>query len=189
MYRAAFLDRDGVINVDHGYVHAVDEFEWVPGVLEAARILADAGFLLVVVTNQSGIGRGYYTERDFAKLTSWMKAAFKSAGATLAGVYFCPHHPEKALPEYRIDCNCRKPRPGMLLLAAKELNIDLSQSIMFGDKPGDCTAGKAAGCPERVLLGTNGTVMPVISEAPDATRTAKSLAEAVAAPWFKDFVK
>lgn len=189
MRRAAFLDRDGVINVDHGYVHKVDEFEWVPGVLEAARALKDAGYALVVVTNQSGIGRGYYSEADFEQLTDWMKAAFARAGAPLEGVYFCPHHPEKALAQYRLDCGCRKPQPGLLLRAAQELDLDLGASIMFGDKPGDCTAGRAAGCPERVLLGTDGKALPDIASAPDATRSARSLAEAVTSPWFKEIAQ
>ncbi len=187
MAKAAFLDRDGVINIDHAYVHTIEEFDWVSGVLEAARILSKAGYLLVVVTNQSGIGRGYYDETDFARLTDWMKARFAESGAPIAGVYFCPHHPETAKPAYRIDCNCRKPRPGMLLKAAEDLNIDLTASIMFGDKPGDMTAGRAAGCIERVQLGTDGIETPVPSE--DATRAFKNLFDAVNSPWFKQLKK
>jgi D-glycero-D-manno-heptose 1,7-bisphosphate phosphatase len=183
MKKAAFLDRDGVINIDRAYVHTREEFDWVPGVLEGARALRDAGYLLVVVTNQSGIGRGYYSEEDFLKLTAWMKKQFAAAGAPLSGVYFCPHHPEKALPPYRIDCSCRKPKPGMLLRAADELGIALGESIMFGDKPSDMTAGRLAGCPERVLLGTDGKALPELS--PDATRAFRNLAEAAASPWFK----
>ena len=187
MKKAAFLDRDGVINIDHAYVHKIDEFEWVPGVLEAARRLYDAGFVLIVVTNQSGIGRGYYSEEDFSRLTEWMKERFAEAGAPLAGVYFCPHHPEKALDKYRLNCNCRKPRPGMLLKAAEELDLDLARSVMFGDKPGDATAGKLAGCAERIILGTDGRIEP--SEAPDATRRFRSLPEAVKSDWFTDFCR
>ena len=152
MTRAAFLDRDGVINIDHAYVHDREHFEWIPGVLEAARILYDAGFLLVVVTNQSGIGRGYYSTEDFQKLTDWMKSEFARAGAPIADVRFCPHHPEKALPPWRIDCSCRKPKPGMLLRAAKDFNIDLQKSYMVGDSESDILAGKAAGC-KTVLIG------------------------------------
>lgn len=183
--RAAFLDRDGVLNRDYAYVHRREEFEWVPGALEGARRLAEAGFALVVVTNQSGIGRGYYTEADFLALTEWMKGEMARAGAPLAGVYFCPHHPEKALPAYRIDCNCRKPKPGMLLRAADELSLDLPRSILFGDKPSDCTAGRLAGCPERVILGADGREPP--AEAPDATRSAASLLDAVHSDWFAQF--
>lgn len=187
MRRAAFLDRDGVINVDHAYVHDRENFEWVPGVLEAARALHDAGFLLVVVTNQSGIGRGYYGESDFRELTDWMKARFAEAGAPIADVRFCPHHPEKAIGEYRRDCDCRKPRPGMILAAAEALDIDLSRSIMFGDKPGDCTAGRLAGLPERVLLGSDGRAEPEPSA--DATRTARDLLSAVRSDWMARFIK
>lgn len=185
--RAAFLDRDGVLNRDFAYVHTRAAFQWVPGALEGARRLAEAGFLLVVVTNQSGIGRGYYTEADFLALTEWMKAEMARAGAPVAGVYFCPHHPEKALPRYRIDCNCRKPKPGMLLQAAADLALDLSSSILFGDKPGDCTAGRLAGCPERIILGTDGCKMP--EAAPDATHAASSLLDAVCSDWFISFAK
>lgn len=185
--RAVFLDRDGVINLDYAYVHTQEEFHWVSGVLEAARQLVEDGWTLVVVTNQSGIARGYYSVADFQTLTDWMKAEFTKAGAPLAAVYFCPHHPEKAIsPEFQLDCNCRKPRPGMLLQAAADLDLDLARSVMFGDKPGDMTAGVGAGCPERVLLGTDGKAVPERSE--DATQTFRSLAEAVASPWYQDFL-
>lgn len=187
--RAAFLDRDGVINVDAGYVHQREAFAWVPGVLEAARRLRELGFALVVVTNQSGIGRGYYSSADFLALTDWMKAEFARAGASLAAVYFCPHHPQKALPPYRQACQCRKPAPGMLLQAAEDLGIDLSRSVMFGDKPGDCEAGRAAGCPERVLLATDGIGAPDISRAPAATHIAQNLLQAVSSPWFQAFAE
>ena len=186
MTRAAFLDRDGVINIDHAYVHDREHFEWIPGVLEAARILYDAGFLLVVVTNQSGIGRGYYSTEDFQKLTDWMKSEFARAGAPLAAGRYCPHLPEKALPPWRIDCSCRKPKPGMILAAAEALQIDLSRSIMFGDKPGDCTAGRLAGLPERVLLGTDGKSLPEPSA--DATHAARDLLSAVRSGWMADFM-
>lgn len=187
MKKAAFLDRDGVINLDHGYVSRVEDFEWVPGVLDAAKRLHDAGYLLVVVTNQSGIGRGYYSEADFESLTVWMKRKFAEAGAPLAGVYFCPHHPTKAFGGYRTECTCRKPQPGMLVRAASELDIDISRSIMFGDKPSDMQAGLGAGCPERVLLGTDGKAVP--TTAPEATRAFRSLADAVTSPWFESLTE
>lgn len=145
--KAAFLDRDGVINIDHAYVHRWEEFEWVEGVLEAARRLSEAGYLLVIVTNQSGIGRGYYTEEDFERLNREVRRAFEEAGAPLAGIYFCPHHPIKALEPYRKECGCRKPAPGMLLEAARDLNINLSQSLMVGDKVSDMQAHRLRACP------------------------------------------
>ena len=113
--RAAFLDRDGVINIDSGYVCRRDEFVFVPGAVEACRILSRAGFKLFVVTNQSGIGRGYYTEEDFLRLTSWMQNEMASDGAPIEKVYFCPHHPDAKIERYRRVCRCRKPQPGMIL--------------------------------------------------------------------------
>jgi D-glycero-D-manno-heptose 1,7-bisphosphate phosphatase len=177
---AAFLDRDGVVNIDHGYTARIEEFEFVPGTLAAARTLAQAGYALVVITNQSGIGRGLYSLRDFEQLTDWMRARFAQAGAPLAGVYFCPHHPTEAPGEYRRNCDCRKPAPGMLLAAARELALDLSRSILFGDRDSDLLAAQAAGVPQRVLLGTNGTRVPA-ADSPLATARFRSLADAVAA--------
>lgn len=172
--RAAFLDRDGVINRDHGYVFRQQDFEFVDGVLGACARLSARGFALVVVTNQSGIGRGMYAEADFMQLTEWMRAQFAAAGAPLAGVYYCPHHPDQ-------DCDCRKPAPGMLLRAARELRLDLSRSVLFGDKASDLQAAAAAGVPVRVLLGTDGAALPDDAQAACATARFRSLAEAVAA--------
>jgi D-glycero-D-manno-heptose 1,7-bisphosphate phosphatase len=178
---AAFLDRDGVINLDHGYVVRREEFAWVPGVREAAAQLHRAGFALVVVTNQSGIGRGMYSEADFLALTDWMREEFAAAGAPLAGVYFCPHHPTDAVGALRTSCDCRKPAPGMLLRAARELDLDLGRSILFGDKVSDLEAAKAAGVPQRVLLATDGVGAPDPAPEGLATATFASLAEAVQA--------
>lgn len=174
MQRAAFLDRDGVINIDHAYVHRWDEFEFIDGVLKAAKRLFDAGYQLIIVTNQSGIGRGYYTEADFRALDAKVREAFEKAGAPITDVYFCPHHPKDALPQYRIECNCRKPAPGMMLQAAKDHDIDLSQSVMFGDKSSDMKAALAAGIPTRILLGTDGKETPKVIE--EATFVARDLA-------------
>ena len=176
--RAVFLDRDGVINVDTAYCSRIEDFRFVDGVLEAAKALYAAGWLLVVVTNQSGIGRGYYTEVDFRRLTGWMKDVFEKAGAPLADVRFCPHHPDAAVPEYRCRCNCRTPAPGLILEAAEILGIDLTQSVMVGDKQGDMQAAKAAGIPHRILVGTDGKTVP--ETVPEATDTARSLTEAAA---------
>jgi D-glycero-D-manno-heptose 1,7-bisphosphate phosphatase len=157
---AAFLDRDGVINVDHGYTYRIDDFEFVDGTLAAAARLHAMGFALVVVTNQSGVGRGLYTVADFDVLTDWMRTQFAAAGAPLAGVYWCPHHPVDAVGAYRRDCDCRKPAPGMLLEAIRELDLDPARSVLFGDKRSDLEAAVAAGLAERILLGLNGTTMP-----------------------------
>jgi D-glycero-D-manno-heptose 1,7-bisphosphate phosphatase len=178
--RAAFLDRDGVVNVDHGYVFRREDFDFVDGVLDASARLARHGFALVVVTNQSGIGRAMYSETDFALLTAWMKLQFAGAGAPLAGVYFCPHHPLHAQGAYRIDCDCRKPAPGMLLRAARELRLDLKRSVMFGDRRDDMLAAKTAGVPARVLLGRDGRQLPLEADADLASARFRSLGEAVA---------
>lgn len=140
-----FLDRDGVINVDHGYIYKPEQFEFIPGVFDACRTITQHGYHIVVVTNQSGIARGYYTERDFAALTSWMTATFADQGVSLLDVYYCPHHATQGVGKYLLDCNCRKPRPGMLLKAAAQHDISLPASIIVGDKTSDMEAGKRAG--------------------------------------------
>lgn len=179
--RAAFLDRDGVINIDRGYVVRRGDFQFVPGVLDAARRLRDMGFLLVVASNQSGIGRGLYSEAEFNALTTWMRDEFLAAGAPLAGVYFCPHHPTEALGEYRRSCGCRKPAPGMLHAAARDLGIDLHSSAMFGDKDSDLEAARAAGVSIRVLLGTDAREVPAMPSAPGLASAAfRGLLEATA---------
>ena len=158
MNRAVFLDRDGVINIDHGYVHQVDDFEYVEGVFEACAALKQQGYKLVVVTNQSGIARGLYTEDQFHSLTEWMDWNFADKGVDLDGIYYCPHHSEKGIGEYKQDCDCRKPKPGMLKSAAQFLKIDLSRSVMVGDKRDDMLAAQAAGVPTRILVRTGKTV-------------------------------
>ncbi len=179
--RAAFLDRDGVINLDRGYVYRREDFEFVPGVLDGARRLHSMGFLLVVASNQSGIGRGFYCEADFEALTAWMRDEFEAASAPLAGVYHCPHHPTEAVGAYRRACDCRKPAPGMLLAAARDLGIDLTTSVMFGDKASDLEAARAAGVPMRLLLGTDGRAMPSLPvPAGLASAAFRSLQEAAA---------
>jgi D-glycero-D-manno-heptose 1,7-bisphosphate phosphatase len=181
MRRAAFLDRDGVINIDTGYVHRIEDFDFIPGTLEACRELARRGWVLVVATNQSGIGRGLYSAQDFDALTDWMRARFIQSGAPLAGVYHCPHHPSDALDNFRIWCDCRKPQPGMLLTAARELSLDLTRSMLFGDKCEDMQAAQGAGIPHRVLLGKDGVAPPRDDCAPGlVTARFTSLRDAVA---------
>lgn len=150
--KAAFLDRDGVINIDHGYVSSPEQFEFIDGVFDACRHLQQQGYLLIVVTNQSGIGRGYYNEQQFHALTDWMKAQFESHGVTITDVFFCPHHPVNAKPPYQTNCNCRKPAPGMLLQAIEKYQIDPGQSLMLGDKKADMQAAKAAGVKRKILV-------------------------------------
>ena len=143
---AVFLDRDGVINVDHGYVSTWDQFEFLPGVPEALRELQDAGYLLIVVSNQSGIGRGYYSEADVASLNQAIAQHLESTvGVRLSGFYHCPHHPTEAEGEFRRQCDCRKPAPGMIRQAVLDHGIDVKTSLLVGDKDSDIEAGRAAG--------------------------------------------
>jgi D-glycero-D-manno-heptose 1,7-bisphosphate phosphatase len=143
--RALFLDRDGVINVDHGYVHRPEAVEFIDGIFELVAVARRAGYLVIVVTNQAGIGRGYYSEADFHALMDWMKSRFVERGGQIDAVYFCPYHPEHGIGDYRRESACRKPAPGMLLQAQQELDIDMELSIFIGDKPSDMAAGLAAG--------------------------------------------
>ncbi|PJK00101.1 D,D-heptose 1,7-bisphosphate phosphatase [Lysobacteraceae bacterium NML75-0749] len=141
--RALFLDRDGVINVDHGYVHRPEQTDWLPGIFERCRQAKNDGMLLIVVTNQAGIGRGYYSEQQFLEYTDWMHREFSRQGAPLLATYYCPHHPEAGIGEYLTTCQCRKPAPGMLQAAMHDWNIDPSLSLMMGDKDSDMQASHA----------------------------------------------
>ena len=156
--KAVFLDRDGVINVDHGYVYQVDDFEFIDGVIEACRAIKAKGYKLVVITNQSGIARGYFSEDQFMQLTEWMDWSMADRGVDLDGIYYCPHHPEKGEGEYQQDCDCRKPKPGMINTAAKFLKLDLSQSFLVGDKTSDLQAGISAGIGQNILVSTGKAV-------------------------------
>lgn len=153
MNKAIFLDRDGTINIDHGYVHQIDDFEFIEGSINALKKLKEMGYLLVLVTNQSGIARGYFTEEQFLRLTEWMDWSLAEQGVDFDGIYYCPHHPD-GKGEFKEDCLCRKPKPGMLLDAMKALNIDPQQSIMVGDKIEDIKAGINAKVKINVLVRT-----------------------------------
>jgi D-glycero-D-manno-heptose 1,7-bisphosphate phosphatase len=168
---ALFLDRDGVVNVERHYVHRVEDFEFVDGIFELCRVAQAKGMVIVIVTNQAGIGRGYYSEAQFLALTDWMRARFDEAGAPLSGVYFCPFHPEHGVGKYKMDSFDRKPNPGMILRARDELGLDLAHSILIGDKPSDIVAGNMAGVGCTVLIGENtGNFSP--------SRTISSIADA-----------
>ena len=149
MKKAIFLDRDGVINFEKEYLSKIEDFEFIPGVLDCCRQFTELGYEIVVITNQSGIARGYYTMADFETLSEWMKIQFSENQSPLAGVYCCPHHPTITGP-----CDCRKPSPQMILQAAKDHDLDLSQSILIGDKESDVGAGQNAGIPITFLITT-----------------------------------
>lgn len=144
--RAVFLDRDGTINVETEYLNRVEDFALIPGAAAAIRRLNAAGFLVIVVTNQSGIGRGYYDEAALERLHRHMDLELARFGATVDAYYFCPHHPQHGIGAYGVECACRKPLPGMLLQAAADFPLDLPASFIIGDKLADVEAGLKAGC-------------------------------------------
>ena len=135
--KAAFLDRDGVINVDKDYLYRIEDFEYEEGALTGLKTLEEAGYLLIVITNQSGIARGYYTEEDYRKLEKWIFKDLEQRGIHISGSYFCPHHPNAAVLKYKRSCDCRKPATGLFYRAAEELSVDLDRSIAIGDKERD----------------------------------------------------
>ena len=151
-YRALLLDRDGVINVNHGYVHSPENFEFIEGIFDLAKEAHAQQYKLVVITNQAGIARGFYSEQQFHELSSWMCKQFVSQGLPIARVYFSPFHPTEGLGVYKRDDDSRKPRPGMILQAKHELNLDLENSILIGDKASDIQAGIAAGVGCNILF-------------------------------------
>jgi D-glycero-D-manno-heptose 1,7-bisphosphate phosphatase len=156
--RGLLLDRDGVINVDHGYVGERSRFEFTPGIFDLVRGAVDRGFRVGVVTNQAGIARGYYSEADFLALTDWMLERFAAAGAPIAAVFHCPHHPEGVVEGLRCQSYWRKPAPGMVLEAITRLRLDPARTVMLGDQPTDMTAARRGGVAHRVRVAPPGTV-------------------------------
>jgi len=145
--RAVFLDRDGVIIQEPPhYAHLVSQIQFIPRSVQGIKLLNENGFLTIVITNQAGVARGYYPEEDTVKFNNALKKMIARQGARIDAMYYCPHHPEAKIEKYRIDCECRKPRPGMLKKAEKEFSIELKQSFMIGDKLTDIQAGRNAGC-------------------------------------------
>lgn len=154
--RALFLDRDGVVNADHGYVHTVEGTAFLPGIFDLCRAAYAAGLLPIVVTNQAGIARGLYDEAAFIAYTRWLHAEFAARGAPLLATHYCPHHPQADRGEYRVACASRKPNPGMVLHAAADYHLDLAQSLLIGDKQSDLAAARAAGIAHVFFVGDAG---------------------------------
>src|SRR5579884_234218 len=150
--KALFLDRDGVVNVEKNYVFRIEDFEFCPGIFSLCRTAQQQGYAIVIATNQSGIARRLYTEEDFVRLTDWMLQRFRSEGVEVAKVYYSPFHPDHGVGEYRRDSEDRKPRPGMLLRAMEELQLDLTQCVLVGDRDSDIEAGISAGIGRNILL-------------------------------------
>lgn len=149
MNKALFLDRDGVINKEKNYLYKIEDFEFIDGVFETCKYFQDKGYLIIIITNQAGIARGKYTEDDYQILTDWMIKEFEKKNIKISKVYHCPHHPD-----FSGDCECRKPNPGMILQAKKDFDIDLSQSILVGDKNSDIEAGIKGGIVMNYLVST-----------------------------------
>ncbi len=154
MAKAVFLDRDGTINIELEFLHRPEDFVFIPGAPQAIRLFNDAGFVVIVVTNQSGIARGYYDEAAVHRLHNHVDAELARFGARVDAYYFCPHHPEYGIGDYGKECECRKPKPGMLFRAAADFSLNLAESYMIGDKLLDVQAGLNAGC--RSLLVSTG---------------------------------
>ena len=145
--KALFLDRDGTINIEKNYVYKIEDFEFIDGIFELIKSYQEKGFLIFIITNQAGIARGYYTEKDYKALTDWMIKQFRKKGINITKVYHCPHHPE-----ITGSCDCRKPNPGMILDAIKEFNIDPVNSVLIGDKKSDILAGRNAGLGKNIYI-------------------------------------
>lgn len=152
--KAVFLDRDGVINVDRNYVHRICDFEFLEGIFDLCNWFQKRGFIIIVVTNQAGIGRGFYSEQAFSLLTDWMSSQFLSHGVIIKHTYYCPFHPEHGIGRYRADSFNRKPNPGMLMTAIHDYKLDTARSVLIGDKESDIVAGQKAGIGTNILLST-----------------------------------
>ena len=152
--KTIFLDRDGVINKEVNYLHKIDDFEFIDGIFDTCQHFQSLGYKIIVITNQSGIYRGYYTEQDYQKVTQWMLNQFEKENINILDIFHCPHGPDST-------CNCRKPKPGMLLRAAQENNIDLQKSFLIGDSMTDIEAASAAGC-KGILLKENESLLDIV---------------------------
>lgn len=153
--KAVFFDRDGVLNVDVAYLYKIEDLRWIDGAREAVAYLTQLGYKIFVVTNQSGIARGYYTVEQMDELHEYMQQEISAAGGKIEKIYYCPHHPEGSVPEYTGVCDCRKPKPGMLLQALAEYAIDKEQSFLIGDSKRDVEAAEAAGVKGYLYTGGN----------------------------------
>ena len=149
---AIFLDRDGVINQEVGYLHRREDFVYVPNVIDGLKVLSSLGYLLFIVTNQSGIGRGYYSDLEFESLMTWLCDDLARNSVKIHDYAYCPHHPSHAQGDFLIACDCRKPAPGMILELANQYSVNLSDSILVGDKVSDISAGRNAGVGLNILV-------------------------------------
>jgi len=152
MNKAIFLDRDGVINEDLDYVYKVEDLKFIPRAVDGLKLLNELKYKLIIVTGQSGIGRGYYSEESMDKFHEHMLQILRKEGIVINAIYFCPHHAEKGIGKYKIECECRKPKTGMIDNAKKDFDIELKESYIIGDKTDDIVMGKNAGCKTILVL-------------------------------------
>ncbi len=165
MASAIFLDRDGTLNEDTHNAHKVEHYRLLPGVIEGLTILQKIGFKFVVVTSQSGVGRGYFKEEDVHAFHDHLTRDLEKNGIKIDAYYFCPHHPEEGIGKYKVDCDCRKPKTGMIDMAVKDFGIDAKASYMIGDTDRDIEMGKKAGC--TTILVKTGTHKNLLTTQPD----------------------
>ncbi|MBO6178864.1 MAG: HAD family hydrolase [Selenomonadaceae bacterium] len=143
--KAVFFDRDGTLNVDKNYLYKIEDFEWITGAPEAIKYVRSRGYKAIVITNQSGVARGMYTIDDVNRLHAYMNESLKAYSTKIDGFYFCPHHKNGSVPEFTMECDCRKPKSGLLIQAARDFKLSLSESVMFGDKERDVECAQNAG--------------------------------------------
>lgn len=165
MRKVVFLDRDGTINIDKAYVYKIKDFEFINGVIDSMKKFADMGFEIVIITNQSGIARGFYTEQDLEKLNNWLIKTLDEKGIKILDILYCPHHPKGKIEPYNIDCDCRKPNVKLFINAVKKHDIDLDNSYAIGDKMRDLEICKKSNC-KGFLIGNNekSTVVEQVKE-------------------------
>jgi len=161
MNAAIFFDRDGVLNEEVGYLWQVEKFKWIDGARDAIKLCNERGLLTVVVTNQGGIAKNLYTAREVDTLHDFMQKSLSEIGAHIDAFYFCPHHPEGSVAPFNVECTCRKPKPGLILRACEELQIDPARSILFGDTERDINAARAAGLRDGIFF-TGGNLRDVV---------------------------
>lgn len=152
--KVAFLDRDGVINEEVNYLHKKDNFKFTPNAISGLRRIISHGYKIIIVTNQAGIAKGFFSIEDYYELTNWYMGKLSSLGIDILDIHFCPHHPEGVIPEFSVDCECRKPKPGMLEQAGRKYQIDLDLSFIVGDKSSDVEAGLNFGLSRAYLVET-----------------------------------
>ncbi len=175
--KAVFLDRDGTIVVHVPYLSSPDQLKLLPHAAEGIRFFKEHGYLIIVITNQSGVARGFFDEERLGHIHKKLTDMLEAEDAMIDDLYYCPHHTEGIIEHYRLDCDCRKPKPGMFLAAARKYSIDLTQSLMIGDAESDMLAGKSAGC-TCVLIGDNGGDSTPINTGMSMDYVAKDLLDA-----------